>query len=100
MVFFAHSQAPLKDIPVRSTIYWAKTKNWFDVTTCYFDDSLSVSFKIGKVQEDLQPPPRQQKSLNDMYRQITEVTSDCLWEWDFLASIHEFSCLFSRKSNN
>jgi PAS domain S-box-containing protein len=83
--YIAYYQASLRDIPVHFTIYWEKTKNWFDVTTCHFDDSLSVSFKSSKSEEDLKPSPRQQKSLNDMYRLITEVTTDCLWEWDFLA---------------
>jgi signal transduction histidine kinase len=83
--YIAHYQELLQDIPVHFTIYWEKTKNWFDVTTCHFDDSLSVSFKACKNQEEPQPSPRQQKSLNDMYRMITEVTTDCLWEWDFLS---------------
>ncbi len=82
--YLAHYQALLQDIPVHFTIYWPKKKSWFDVTTCNCDDSLSVSFKSGKNSEDLKPSPWQQKSLNDMYRLITEVTTDCLWEWDFL----------------
>jgi len=83
--YLAYYQALLEDIPIHFTIYWAKTKNWFDVTTCHFDDSLSVSFKSARNVEDHQPSPRQQKSLTDMYRLITEVTTDCLWEWDFLS---------------
>jgi PAS domain S-box-containing protein len=83
--YIAYHEALLEDIPTHFTVYWAKTKNWFDVTTCHFDDSLSMSFKGSKNPEDTQPSPRQQKSLNDMYRQITEVTTDCLWEWDFLS---------------
>jgi PAS domain S-box-containing protein len=83
--YVAYHQALLVNIPGHFTAYWAKTKNWFDVTTCHFDDSLSVSFKASKNPEDPQPSPREQKSLNDLYRQITEVTTDCLWEWDFLS---------------
>jgi PAS domain S-box-containing protein len=98
--YTAYCQALLQDIPVHFTIYWPKKKNWFEVTTCYFDDSLSVCFKAGQNPEnpvnptnpetpetpaDPEPSPGQQKSLNDMYRLITEVTTDCLWEWDFLA---------------
>jgi PAS domain S-box-containing protein len=83
--YTAYSQALLQDIPVHFTIYWPKLKTWFDVTTCHFDDSLSLSFKASPNPEDPGPSPRQLKSLNDMYRIITEVTTDCLWEWDLLS---------------
>jgi PAS domain-containing protein len=48
-------QAMLKDIPVHFTIYWPKMKAWFDVTTCHFDDLLSVSFKSSKHPEEPEP---------------------------------------------
>ena len=83
--YTTYHQAPLQDIPVHFTIYWPKMKNWFDVTTCYFDDFLSVSFKGSKNPKDPEPLLREHKSLNDMYRLITEVTTDCLWEWDLLS---------------
>jgi PAS domain-containing protein len=54
------------------------------VTTCYFDDSLSVSFKGSYDGEYPGPSVRQLKSINEIYRLVTEVTSDCLWEWDLL----------------
>jgi PAS domain S-box-containing protein len=83
--YASYSHAPLQDIPVHFTIYWPKLKNWFDVTTCLFDDSLSVSFKSHQNPEDRRPSISQLKSLNHMYRLITEVTTDCLWEWDLRA---------------
>jgi PAS domain S-box-containing protein len=83
--YTAYSQALLQDIPVHFTIYWPKLKTWFDVTTCQFDDSLSVSFKAIPNPEDPGHSPRQLRSLNVMYRIITEVTTDCLWEWDLLS---------------
>jgi len=83
--YTVYCRALLQDIPIHFTIYWPKMKNWFDVTTCYFDDFLSVSFKGRKNPEDHKPLLRQHKSLNDMYRLITEVTTDCLWEWDLLS---------------
>jgi len=75
----------LQNIPVHFTIFWPKMKHWFDVTTCFFDDCLSVSFKCSKNPEDSEPSLREYKSLNEMYRLITEVTTDCLWEWDLLS---------------
>ena len=83
--YTAYCQASLQDIPVNFTIYWPKKKTRFAVTTCYFDDSLSVSFKDSKNPEDSDPSLKQQQSLNNMYRRITEVTTDCLWEWDLLS---------------
>jgi PAS domain S-box-containing protein len=83
--YTAYYQALLRDIPVHFTIYWPKMETWFDVTTCHFDDFLSVSFKGSKNPGDSGPLLRQHKFLNDMYRLITEVTTDCLWEWDLLA---------------
>jgi two-component system sensor histidine kinase UhpB len=52
------------------------------VTTCHFDDCLSVSFKGRHDGENPAPSVRQLKSINEIYRLVTEVTSDCLWEWD------------------
>jgi PAS domain S-box-containing protein len=83
--YTTYHQALLQDIPVHFTIYWPKMKAWFDVTTCQFDDCLSVSFRGSKHAEDTEPLVSQHKSLNDMYRLITEVTTDCLWEWDLLS---------------
>ena len=83
--YTAYHRALLQDIPVHFKIYWPKMETWFDVTTCYFDDFLSVSFKGSKNPDDPEPLLRQHKALNDMYRLITEVTTDCLWEWDLLS---------------
>jgi PAS domain S-box-containing protein len=83
--YTTYHQASLRDIPVHFATYWPKMKAWFDVTTCLFDDCLSVSFKSSKHPEEREPSLWQHKSLNDMYRLITEVTTDCLWEWDLLS---------------
>ena len=65
--------------------YLGKMGNWFDVIMYHCDDRVSVSFK-STVQpmkkEDFQ---QQLISLNELYRLVTEVTNDCLWEWDLLA---------------
>ncbi len=80
--YTTYHHALLKDIPVHFTIHWPEMKAWFDVTTCHFDDHLSASFKSSKHPAEPEPSLWQHKSLNDMYRLITEVTTDCLWEWD------------------
>jgi hypothetical protein len=85
-VFYtSYRQASLQEIPIHFEIYWPKMKAWFDVTTCHVDDCLSVSFKSNKHPEEPESSLWQHKSLNDMYRLITELTTDCLWEWDLLA---------------
>ena len=78
----AYYKAMLKDIPTHFVLFWAKRKTWYDVTTYHFDDSLSVSFNSIRNSEDPFLSRQQLKSLNDIYRLITEVTTDCLWEWD------------------
>ena len=77
---FQHSF--LKDSPVHFEEYLGDMGNWFDVVLYHCDNLLSVSFKSiyqkAKV-EDLQ---QQLMQLNELYRFVTEVTNDCLWEWD------------------
>ena len=82
--YTAYNRVSLQDVPVNFTIYWPEKMTWFEVTTCHFNDSLSVSFKISQNPEEPLRSPQHLQSLNDMYRLITEVTTDCLWEWDHL----------------
>ena len=83
--YTTYQQATLKDIPVHFTLYWPKKKTWFDVTTCYFDNSLSMSFKSTHTPEAPGLSTQDLKPLNDMYRLITEATTECIWEWDLLS---------------
>lgn len=65
--------------------YWGEMGAWFDVVTFYENDSLFVSFKSNdqsKEPADTEKPELQLLVLNDLYRFISEVTNDCLWEWD------------------
>ena len=84
--FYAvYHTAFLQDIPVHFEEYWAEMGSWFDVITYLSDDILSVSFKSYSQPAHSQLPdhPEQQlKTLNELYRLVTEITSDCLWEWD------------------
>ncbi|MBA3828597.1 MAG: PAS domain-containing protein [Taibaiella sp.] len=68
-----------QDTPIHFEEYWGEMGAWFDVVTYYCDDLLSVSFKSCNkpvhAEEEL-------KVVNELYRFITKVTNDCLWEWD------------------
>ncbi|MEO5564638.1 MAG: PAS domain S-box protein [Chitinophagaceae bacterium] len=88
--FYAlYHKAFLYDIPVHFEEYWGEMGCWFDVITYYSDDTLSVSFKCSsqlpvpdKAELEVSEPPF--KILNQLYRFVTEVTNDCLWEWDIV----------------
>jgi two-component system, NarL family, sensor histidine kinase UhpB len=76
---------PLQEIPAHFEEYWPEIGSWFDVITYYFDDNLSVSFKShgqSAHSKHADHPEQQLKVLNELYRFVTEVTNDCLWEWD------------------
>lgn len=79
--YTVYQKAFLHDIPIHFTEYWAEMGAWFDVVTYYSDDTLSVSFKsVNQVHSA--HPQVQLKILNELYRFVTEVTNDCLWEWN------------------
>lgn len=84
--FYAvYHTAFLQDVPVRFEEYWAEMGSWFDVITYLADDILAVSFKSYSQPAHSQHPdhPEQQlKALNELYRLVTEISNDCLWEWD------------------
>jgi PAS domain S-box-containing protein len=88
--FYAvYHKAFLRDVPVHFKEYWGEKGAWFDVITYHSDDILSVSFKSSArtIQSGQLPQPAQPgdelKILNELYRFVTEVTNDCLWEWNF-----------------
>jgi PAS domain S-box-containing protein len=87
--FFSHyHNAFLEDIPEHFEEFWAEKSLWFDVTTYHFEDTLSVSFKTNRQPAHSSHPdhPEQQlKTLNELYRLVTEISNDCLWEWDIQA---------------
>jgi len=83
--YTAYHNAFLPDIPAHFEEYWPQMGSWFDVITYHYDDILSVSFKSHSQSSHSKHPehPEQQlKMLNELYRFVTEVTNDCLWEWD------------------
>ena len=88
--FYAvYHKAFLKDVPVHFKEYWGEKGAWFDVITYHSNNTLSVSFKsitsgIPLAQSTQSGQPEEElKILNELYRFVTEVTNDCLWEWNF-----------------
>jgi PAS domain S-box-containing protein len=78
----------LQNVPDHFEEYWGEMGTWSDVITYYCDDTLSVSFKcpkLGTLPVQSMQPERQLKILNELYKFVTEVTNDCLWEWDLQA---------------
>jgi PAS domain S-box-containing protein len=86
--YSVYHKAFLQDIPVHFKEYWGEMGAWFDVITYYCDATLFVSFKCNS-----QPahtdypkpsgyPPDQVSIMNELYRYVTKITNDCLWEWN------------------
>src|SRR5450432_3732300 len=73
----------LQNVPAHFEEYWGEMGAWFDVITYHCDDTLSVSFKSSTKPTQPENPEQQLKILNELYRFVTEVTNDCLWEWNF-----------------
>jgi PAS domain S-box-containing protein len=73
-----------KDVPVHFREYWGEMGAWFDVITYHCDNTLSVSFKSSNHPdtEDTEDPVLRLKVLTELYRFGTEITNDCLWEWN------------------
>lgn len=85
--FYAvYQKAFLADIPVHFEEYWGEMGAWFDVVTYYSDDVLSVSFKSSNHPHAEYPDSAMQrlKVLTELYKYVTEITNDCLWEWDLI----------------
>ncbi len=86
--FYAvYQKAFLRDIPIHFEEYWGEMGAWFDVITYYSSDILSVSFKSSNQPHSEYPegPLQRLKTLTELYRFVTEITNDCLWEWDLQA---------------
>ena len=81
--FYAvYHKAFLQSGPLYFEEYWGEIGAWFDVITYYKNDTLSVSFKTSIKTEHSEQPLR---IMNELYRFVTEVTNDCLWEWNIEA---------------
>ncbi len=85
--YTVYHKAFIQDIPFHFQEYWAEKGSWFDVITYYDDNVLSVSFKSSNPaphEEHLLKQDQQLHILTELYRYVTEVTNDCLWEWDLV----------------
>ena len=82
--YIVYHKAFLQDVPVHFEEYWPEVGAWFDVITYYYDNTLSVSFKSSKQPSVGTDPVNQLTILNELYRVVTEITNDCLWEWDLI----------------
>jgi PAS domain S-box-containing protein len=77
-----YHNALIQDIPAHFEEYWGKLGAWFEVMTYHCDDTLSVSFRSRNHPSRSGRVQRQLKMMNELYQFVTEVTNDCLWEWD------------------
>ncbi len=68
--------------PLQFDEYWAEMGAWFRGVIYTTGDILSVSFTCSNQPAN---PDKKIKILRDLYLFVTEVTNDCLWEWDLQA---------------
>jgi PAS domain S-box-containing protein len=100
--YTVYHQSFLQTSPIHFQEYWGEMGAWFDVIIYPNDRAVSVSFKSSnhsKVPADPNrrlypadpsgPKDREQRLtiLNELYQFVTEVTSDCLWEWNLTARL-------------
>jgi PAS domain S-box-containing protein len=79
-----YQKAFSRDLPLHFEEYWGEMDSWFDVITYHTDNTLSVSFKSSNHsnREYLENPVQRLKTLTELYRFVTEITNDSLWEWN------------------
>lgn len=86
--FYAvYQKAFTQRLPVHFEEYWGEMGAWFEVITYYCEDTLSVSFKSSNHPHASYPesPVQRLKTLTELYRFVTEITNDALWEWNLAA---------------
>lgn len=85
-LFAVDQRVFLKDTPVHFHEYWVEMDAWFDVITYHCNNNLSFSFTSSKHRpaEKTETAVEQLKVITELYRFVTEITNDCLWEWNLL----------------
>jgi PAS domain S-box-containing protein len=65
--------------------YWGTVGLLKELTSFLFDGNLSFSFNTFQPGQatPAEDPCTSQQSLAELYRLVTEITDDALWEWDF-----------------
>ncbi len=89
-LYEAYQDKPIDCIPANFREYWGQKGAWFEGFTYCADGLLTVSFKSEAQPPSDQPrelPAQQLRTLNELYRYVTEVTNDCLWEWDLIGEM-------------
>ncbi|MDP9042530.1 MAG: PAS domain-containing protein, partial [Bacteroidota bacterium] len=72
----------LKNRPDHFEEYLGTVGSWFDVIIYHCDNTVSVSFKSLSGAPRIEDLQLQLTVLNELYRFVTEVTNDCIWEWN------------------
>jgi PAS domain S-box-containing protein len=72
----------LQELSIPAVTQWGELGEWRDVVTYLFRDRFSVSFTSNHHPVQEQTPEDRLSVINELYRCVTEVTEDCLWEWD------------------
>ncbi len=76
----------LQEIPRPNVVLrWAELGSWLEVVSIQSNDSLSVSFRSDHRTGRRKDSRDRVTVLNEIYRFVTQVTADCLWEWDIPA---------------
>ena len=76
-----YDKAFLQNTPIHFREYWAEMGGWFDIIVYPASDMLSVSIKNCNQSVPVRME-EQLRALHELYKFVTEVTNDCLWEWD------------------
>ena len=81
--FYAYYHKPFQiEEALQFNEYWAEMGAWFQGIVYATGDILSVSFTCSNQPAN---PEKKIKILRDLYLFVSEVTNDCLWEWDLQA---------------
>jgi PAS domain S-box-containing protein len=82
--YSVYQKAFQQQLPVHFEEYWGEMRAWFDVVSYYCEDTLSISFKSSNHPHAEYPesPVQRLRTLTELYRFVTEITNDALWEWD------------------
>jgi len=80
--YVAWQKAVPQDVPVYFEGYWPQMESSYQVITCYKHDTLFVSFKKEYLKVYAAYSAEQFRALHELYQFVTQVTNDCLWEWD------------------
>ncbi|MET0636696.1 MAG: PAS domain-containing protein [Chitinophagaceae bacterium] len=91
-LYHLYSEMLIQNRPVQFQKNLGAAGNLTELVTFYSNELLSVSFKgSGRMPVKpgitiIQHPAQQLKTINDLYRAVTEITNDCLWEWNLATS--------------